>query len=62
MEQNFYEATRPALNKEKPTKEGWRVSRWLLRHPRFILPFIVGVYSLFFASMSTLVIFYNNGI
>ena len=49
MDQSFYEATRPALNKEKPTKGDARIFRWLARHPRFILPFIAGVYSIFFA-------------
>ena len=61
MEQNFYEATKPALDLGKSVKEGNFFTRFLAKHPRLIIPFTGGAYVLFFATILTIVFFCNNG-
>ena len=57
MEQNFNEATKPALDLEK--KDNFFV-RFLLRHPRLIIPVGGLTYTVMFGAMITLVIFVNK--
>ena len=59
MNEDFYKATRPALNIGKPAKEGNFFSRFLIQHPRLIFPLTGGAYMLLFTLMSGIVLFYN---
>ena len=59
MENEWNKVLSPALNLGKPIKEENRLLRWLARHPRFILPFIVGCWVSMFGSMTILVLFVN---
>jgi len=59
MSENFYEATSPSLEREKPAKEGFGLFRWLNGHPRLVLPLAGISYTLFLGIVIGLIVFVN---